>query len=90
MLEEKEVSKKGHSAVRMCIGCRKRMNKDDMVRWICGSEGVMLRGGREPRGRGFYLCPNPACLKVAQKKWGSFVDVAPSKRTGLGGTKVGV
>jgi hypothetical protein len=79
------VSKRGHVAVRMCIGCRKRMKKDDMVRWTCGPEGVMLRAERQTQGRGFYLCPNPACLKVAQKRWGSFVEVVPSARGGLGG-----
>jgi predicted RNA-binding protein YlxR (DUF448 family) len=70
------VSKRGHIPIRMCIGCRKRMKKDEMVRWICGPEGGMVRGGHQPRERGFYLCPNLVCLKVAQRKWGSFVDVA--------------
>jgi len=86
------VSKKGHIAIRMCVGCRKRMKKDEMARWICGPEGVMVRGGRQPRGRGFYLCPNLACLKVVQKKWGSFVDltgkspVGPPLKAGSRGT----
>lgn len=65
------MSKKGHIPIRMCIGCRKRMKKDEMARWICGPEGMMVRGGRHLQGRGFYLCPNLACLKRAQKRWRS-------------------
>jgi predicted RNA-binding protein YlxR (DUF448 family) len=74
------VRKRRHIPIRMCIGCRKRMKKDEMARWTCSPNGVMERGGCQPRGRGFYLCPNLACLKVAQKRWGVFEDVAPSRR----------
>ena len=52
------------------------MKKHEMVRWICGAEGVMVKGGPQLQGRGFYLCANLACLKMAQKRSGSFVDVA--------------
>jgi len=66
------VSKRGHIPIRMCVGCRKRRKKDEMVRWTRSPEGVMVKGGRQAQGRGFHLCPDLGCLKVAQKKMAAF------------------
>ena len=56
-----------------------------MVRLIQMSEGVAVLDGKKILpGRGVYLCPDPACLRMARKKgrigrvlgedeaWGSF------------------
>ena len=63
------MSKKGHIPLRMCIGCRKKRKKEDMVRLVRNSDGVLLTGEKKNlNGRGYYLCPCPMCLKLAQKK----------------------
>ena len=63
------MSKKGHVPIRMCIGCLKKRKKEEMIRFIQGSDKLMiLNEKRDFPGRGFYLCPNEACLKKAQKK----------------------
>jgi uncharacterized protein len=53
----------------MCIGCRERKKKEEMIRFTRGAEGVLLLNeGKPSGGRGLYLCPNLRCLKLAQKK----------------------
>jgi hypothetical protein len=63
------MSKKGHIPIRMCIGCRKKRKKEEMVRFTQNSDGVVfINEEKDLNGRGFYLCPDLACLKMAQKK----------------------
>lgn len=63
------MSKKGHVPIRMCIGCRKKRKKDDMVRLIIGFDGILFSDHKKNlNGRGYYLCPDRSCLKLAQKK----------------------
>ena len=63
------MSKKGHVPIRMCIGCRRKKKKDEMLRFTQMIDGVMLADKKKRmNGRGFYLCPNLVCLKMAQKK----------------------
>jgi uncharacterized protein len=52
------MGKKGHVPVRMCIGCRSRRKKEELVRLTRNAEG----------GRGLYLCPDADCLRRAQKR----------------------
>ena len=48
---------------RTCIGCRTARPKESLVRLVRGPAGnvVVDSKGRE-RGRGAYVCPDPACL----------------------------
>jgi len=63
------MSKKGHVAIRMCVGCRKRRRKEEMVRFgHCPDGRVFTSEKKGLHGRGFYLCPDPACFEMAQKK----------------------
>mgnify|MGYP001030022412 CR=1 FL=1 len=63
------MSKKGHIPIRMCIGCKRRRKKEEMVRFIRSTEGVIfINDMKNPTGRGIYLCPDLQCLKMAQKK----------------------
>lgn len=40
-----------------------------MVRFKKGKDGILfLDAQKKINGRGFYLCPDVACLKLAQKK----------------------
>ncbi|MDI7258669.1 MAG: YlxR family protein [Thermodesulfobacteriota bacterium] len=63
------MSKKGHIPIRMCIGCRKRRMKKEMVRFTLTADAMVLPDGKKNRdARGFYLCPDPSCLKMAKRK----------------------
>ena len=53
---------------RQCMGCRERKAKRDMLRVVrCTDGNVRLDFGGKVNGRGAYVCPNPDCLKQAQK-----------------------
>ena len=53
---------------RQCMGCRERKAKRDMIRVVRGTDGtVNLDFGGKANGRGAYICPDPECLKKAQK-----------------------
>ncbi|TDA68922.1 MAG: YlxR family protein [Clostridia bacterium] len=54
---------------RMCIGCRARKEKQELVRVVRSPDeaGIFVDlGGKKP-GRGAYLCPSQECLKRAIK-----------------------
>ena len=54
--------------MRQCVGCREMKPKSALVRIVRSPEGVI---SLDPRGklpgRGVYVCPDPACLRKAQK-----------------------
>jgi predicted RNA-binding protein YlxR (DUF448 family) len=59
----------------MCIGCRRKKRKDEMLRFTQTIDGVTVTDEKKNMdGRGFYLCPDLICFRMAQKKekWGRF------------------
>ncbi len=63
------MSHKGHVPMRMCVGCRRRRRKEEMIRFIETPDRVFVPNGRKDQGgRGLYLCPNPDCLREAERK----------------------
>ena len=53
---------------RQCMGCRERKAKREMIRVVRQTDGnVSLDFSGKLNGRGAYICPNPECLKMAQK-----------------------
>ena len=53
---------------RQCMGCRERKAKKELIRVVRGTDGVVsLDFGGKLNGRGAYICPQPECLKKAQK-----------------------
>ena len=53
---------------RQCMGCRERRAKRELIRVVRQTDGtVCLDFSGKLNGRGAYLCPDPACLKKAQK-----------------------
>jgi predicted RNA-binding protein YlxR (DUF448 family) len=53
----------------MCIGCRKKRKKEEMLRFIQSSDGIgWMKKKRNVNGRSFYLCPDLTCFKIAKKK----------------------
>ena len=54
--------------MRQCMGCRERLSKKDMIRVVRRTDGgVQLDFSGKLNGRGAYICPDPECLKKAQK-----------------------
>jgi predicted RNA-binding protein YlxR (DUF448 family) len=62
------MSGSSHIAIRMCIGCGKRRKKDEMMRFVRKASVQISNNSKPLEGRGFYLCPDLACLRMAQKK----------------------
>jgi predicted RNA-binding protein YlxR (DUF448 family) len=54
--------------MRMCVGCREMKPKKELLRVVRPPSGSLAldRTGKAP-GRGAYVCPDPACMKKAQK-----------------------
>lgn len=54
--------------MRMCIACREKKTKKELIRVVRTPEGEILvdRTGRA-NGRGAYLCDSVACLERAVK-----------------------
>lgn len=61
--------KKKKVPVRMCVGCRERMRKIDLIRIVRTPEGeIKLDSTGKLSGRGAYICPgSEECLKKAVK-----------------------
>ncbi len=53
---------------RQCMGCRQRREKKELLRVVRTTDGTaMLDFSGKVNGRGAYVCPDPECLKKAQK-----------------------
>ena len=53
---------------RQCMGCRERKAKKELIRVVRETDGtVSLDFSGKRNGRGAYICPDPQCLKKAQK-----------------------
>lgn len=52
----------------MCVSCRTRRDKKDLVRVTLGEDGNLIVDptGKHP-GRGAYLCKNEDCIKTELK-----------------------
>lgn len=50
---------------RTCIGCRRTLNKSDVVRIVAGPSGLVIDYREKLPGRGVYVCPDPKCIKTA-------------------------
>jgi predicted RNA-binding protein YlxR (DUF448 family) len=59
--------KRGHVALRTCLGCGGKFPKSRLFRFTMGPGGVA--GGNGP-GRGHYLCFNAGCLDKALERRG--------------------
>ncbi len=53
---------------RQCMGCRERKAKRELIRIVRGTDGnVTVDFSGKLNGRGAYICPDPQCLRKAQK-----------------------
>ena len=54
---------------RMCIACREMKPKSEMTRVVKNADGEIFADPTgKAAGRGAYVCSNPACLKLLEKK----------------------
>lgn len=69
--------------VRKCVGCQEMKSKKEMIRVIKTPENeFMLDATGKKNGRGAYVCPKEACLKLAIKSKGlerSFKQAIPAE-----------
>ena len=70
MLVKVEMQSKSRP-VRTCLGCGKKRQQQELLRFVAGREGRILldEKGRLP-GRGAYCCPDEKCLAGFMKKRG--------------------
>ena len=53
---------------RQCMGCRERKAKRELIRVVrCTDGNVTVDFSGKVNGRGAYICPDPECLRKAQK-----------------------
>lgn len=58
-----------HAPQRMCIACRRTDAKRGLVRLVRTADGrVEVDQTGKQRGRGAYLCHDPACWRLALKR----------------------
>ena len=63
------MSTKGHIPLRMCIGCRKRRKKKEMVRFKQGKEGILFMDEKQEAPRtGTLSLPGGDVFKVGPEK----------------------
>ena len=54
--------------MRMCVGCRERAPKKELIRVVRTPEGGLLLDARDKApGRGAYICRKAECLQKARK-----------------------
>jgi len=59
--------KLGAEPLRTCVGCRKVKPRSELQR-LAAVDGTLILNPRRVAGRSAYLCPNPECWTVAQKR----------------------
>ena len=53
---------------RMCLACKERKLKKELIRVVRSPEGeISLDATGKKSGRGAYICPSPKCLTLARK-----------------------
>ncbi|MBW2647001.1 MAG: YlxR family protein [Deltaproteobacteria bacterium] len=57
---------KKHRPERSCIGCGRKQAKNELIRFVCDNEGLVIPDIQHKfGGRGAYLCSNEKCLQAA-------------------------
>lgn len=63
------IQRQKHIPQRTCIACRQTGAKRGLIRLVRTAEGeVMIDETGKQKGRGAYLCHNPACWAAALKR----------------------
>lgn len=57
-----------HEPERMCIGCRKKTAKKDLIRLVKEDNDIILDKRGNALARGVYICKSEECIILARKK----------------------
>lgn len=57
-----------HIPQRMCIGCRKMMPKNELIKVVLKDGNVQVDPEGKKQGRGAYFCRDLKCIEAARKK----------------------
>ncbi len=57
-----------HIPERMCIGCRKKQAKPNLMRVVMTDSGILVDKKQNITARGVYFCKCEECINLARKK----------------------
>lgn len=63
-------SKVKHIPLRMCVGCKTRKPREELVRLVLREDRVIVDKRKTLEGRGVSICRNKECLEKAAKNRG--------------------
>jgi uncharacterized protein len=61
-------SKKKHIPVRTCVICKKKGEKENMLRFVLVNSSIIFDIQRKIWWHGNYCCSNLECIKMLRKK----------------------
>jgi len=60
-------SRAGHKPLRTCVVCRKKLEKDNLIRFILIEGEVIFDLGQRFPARGYYVCDENNCIEKLEK-----------------------
>lgn len=67
-MNNKQQKPKRKKPIRMCVGCRERFLKQELIRVVRVPDGqIVIDDKGKVSGRGAYVCKNAQCLSKAVK-----------------------
>lgn len=54
--------------IRSCVGCQQRKPPTELQRFQLADDGGLILVTRPSKGRSAWLCSNPSCIQLLQKK----------------------
>ncbi len=57
-----------HNPTRMCISCRERQPKNELIRVVLTNQRLAVDVGKIAAGRGAYVHPRAECIDVASSR----------------------
>lgn len=60
--------KSAHIPIRTCIGCRQKLQQNDLIRFVCyKGESLKMQESTKLPGRGAYVCRSKSCIQETFK-----------------------
>ncbi len=56
-----------HKPVRMCVSCRERHEKDDLIRLSISNNEIIVDNEKAYNSRAIYVCKNEKCISNLKK-----------------------
>ena len=68
MVPESMPQKTSHQPIRMCVGCRQKFPKKELVRLVWQDGAIVIDEHQRLPGRGAYLCRKMECAQIAIRR----------------------